>query len=353
MVVSGANRQVEFLGRYAGLYSGSNYTMSGWIKTESLTTTGNGATWAIRRSDPPGSDWHEGVQNNIKGTKDWTYYERTFTWGASYTPDWGSGDFLPCASHTALTPGTGTVWFDDLRMEPFVPSGIRDMEEDSLWLFDGNVADETTNRHHAAFTASYPYTNDYPNIRGAVYAANRSILLDGVDDYVQVPVTAVLQPKPITIEAWIKPTGAIQGGATPIMYGYDGYNLGISEVGGTAYKVHAQVRTTLGPNYWSTIIYGSTTFVPGAWHKIGLTYDGALVTAYLDGQPVGTQAWTGNLTGPAQSQLIRIGNYGSPYFRGQVDEVSIVPRALSAAEILARYTKSRTYVSKGTAVRIK
>lgn len=348
MVVTGTSRQAEFLGNSVSLQTGKNYSLRYWMKTDSLTTTGNGPVTGLRYSYPPGAGWSDGTKITFKGTRDWTYCEETFKWAAGTSTVW------PTLSHNQFSLGAGTVWFDDVQFSQVVPYGISDVEEVGLWLLDGNVLDETTNTHRTAFISSTSYTNEVPNIRAADYASNRSIVLNGVNNYVHIDGVEPLHPANITVEAWVKPVGAIQGGVNPIVYSYDGYNLGLTEVGGTHYAVHVNLRTSLAPNYWAGIMYSSpeAKFTPGAWHKIGFTYDGALITLYLDGQPIKSKAWTGTVTG--QNQWARIGNGGdSHYFRGLVDEVSILPRALSAAEILKGYSRSRVFVAKGTVIVIR
>ena len=79
------------------------------------------------------------------------------------------------------------------------------------------------------------------------------------------------------------------------------------------------------------------------WHHVTVTYDGSRwasgVTIYVDGNPWKWQVLIDDLNNPAPAgarrEPLRIGAGGGPQnrFRGQIDEVRVYSRALSAAEV--------------------
>lgn len=76
--------------------------------------------------------------------------------------------------------------------------------------------------------------------------------------------------------------------------------------------------------------------VRGAWHHVAATWDGATKQLFVDGA-LGDVTSTASIT---SGQLVSVGadvDNGTPtlYFDGQLDELRIYPRALSAAEIAA------------------
>jgi hypothetical protein len=77
----------------------------------------------------------------------------------------------------------------------------------------------------------------------------------------------------------------------------------------------------------------------GSWHQIDVTYDGTTVTAYLDGQPVGTTLLNGTLNTTTGSFNIA-GGPSENIFTGSLEEVSVYPTALSAARIAAHFAAS-------------
>jgi len=81
----------------------------------------------------------------------------------------------------------------------------------------------------------------------------------------------------------------------------------------------------------------------GNWHHLVITYDGSDITAYFDGQSLGSET-IGTLNDHYPNVHVLIGaresqRYGTPYmvFEGLIDEVAIFNKALSATEIKSRY----------------
>jgi len=75
-----------------------------------------------------------------------------------------------------------------------------------------------------------------------------------------------------------------------------------------------------------------TPFV-GEWAHVATTFDGTTATLYLNGEEVGSGAFS---FGNATTAEMRIGSYNSnsPCFNGDVDEVRIYNRALTQAELV-------------------
>jgi hypothetical protein len=70
------------------------------------------------------------------------------------------------------------------------------------------------------------------------------------------------------------------------------------------------------------------------WYHTAVTYDGTNVTLYLNGQPDGFRA--ADLNTVLDPSGLAIGTRpGSSYWQGQLDEVMLFNRALSAGEIAA------------------
>ena len=84
----------------------------------------------------------------------------------------------------------------------------------------------------------------------------------------------------------------------------------------------------------------SQQLVAGTWYHYVGVYDGATVSAYLNGVQVGTAAFAGGAiavgTGPAIN-IARNPTYAGDYFIGVIYDARIYEQALSAAEVLALY----------------
>ena len=84
----------------------------------------------------------------------------------------------------------------------------------------------------------------------------------------------------------------------------------------------------------------SQQLVEGTWYHYVGVYDGATVSAYLNGVRVASAAFAGGAiaagTGP-DINIARNPTYAGDYFTGAISDVRIYKRGLSAAEILALY----------------
>ena len=191
---------------------------------------------------------------------------------------------------------------------------------------------------------------------GATFASGRvgqAFTFDGINDYVKVPRAASLDaPSQLTIDFWMKadpsqPIGSrVVGLVTSDFYGL--------EIGTAAAKlgVGFWISTDNGDHYAQTLDANSSgaVFPAGEWHHIAGVYDGAKVQLYLDGQALGNPvAVTGRISPMLANSFVAIGSsdgrtvcssqcIGTRYFKGQLDEVDLFNRALSASEIQAIYT---------------
>ena len=81
-------------------------------------------------------------------------------------------------------------------------------------------------------------------------------------------------------------------------------------------------------------IAGPSALPLNTWSHLALTYDGAMLRFYVNGQLVGSKAQSGSI--PVTSGPLGIGGnniWSNEYFLGRIDEVRIYNRALSQSEI--------------------
>ncbi len=180
-------------------------------------------------------------------------------------------------------------------------------------------------------------------------AHGESVSFDGLDDHVAISADVALALTRFTVETWFK---RASGGTTlsvgspavtiyPLLsrgYG-DNFGLGVTTTGapfGTYWNGSVSVGVT------------STATSPiGEWHHVALTYDGAALRIYFDGQLSGTTASTaGPLTATSDTRLGQFTYAGSSYgaFAGQMDEVRIWDYARSQAEIDLHRAVALNYV---------
>lgn len=86
-----------------GLVDGAFYKISGWIKTE-------GAVSHIRMRCGENGE----IGESLAGNNDWTYRERVVEYDKTFSDVWG---FLGLTIFKESTEQSGTVWYDDIKVE--------------------------------------------------------------------------------------------------------------------------------------------------------------------------------------------------------------------------------------------
>lgn len=181
-----------------------------------------------------------------------------------------------------------------------------------------------------------------PGPRPASYqgfpADNKCATLTGTG-HAQTPYHAALNPSIFTVECWAKATG-----------GTGTYRAAVSARNDDGTKTYGYIFYAASNNTWQfwTGSGGTGVWDPiagpavvlGQWvHLVG-TYDGVTKRFFVNGSQVGTGVLS--TFNPNTARGLRIGagrnEVAADYlFQGEIDEVAIHPRALTAAEISARY----------------
>jgi hypothetical protein len=215
------------------------------------------------------------------------------------------------------------------------------------WPGDGNANDISGNGLNGVLMNG---TSFAPGVVGQAFN------FDGVSNYVQVATTDSLNPvqgQGWTVEGWIRPAtnigempiaqkGNEMGTTDPYDYGRQYWTFGtdesklIFEVGHTGYNVESMISSNgIALNQWSHVAVVVT--------NIGGPGDS--YTFYINGTNAGTQiAIEGSVASITTTEPLRIGaakdwnDIVSYHFQGQIDELAIYNRALSASEIAAIYS---------------
>ena len=189
---------------------------------------------------------------------------------------------------------------------------------------------------HALTGLDYGSTQTVPGRWGtAVQQPNKS-------SYIDVGNQPLLQPATVTVVAWVRAS------STP---GLIQYAVSQGANGGCSYSSYAIYTGAVMPGLRFYVATGSGLFFSpaasntmwdGAWHMTAGTYDGVPVRFYVDGHEVGsgTPASGPSTTALAANNNFVIGNFADPpecaentNFTGDVDEVRVYSRALTATEI--------------------
>jgi len=158
-----------------------------------------------------------------------------------------------------------------------------------------------------------------------------ALQFDGVNDMVTVPDANSLDlTTAMSIEAWVRPTA--QGSWRTVVLK--------ERPGDLVYALYAASRfedsSTWRPSAWigAEPIGATAALTLNAWSHLATTYDGASWKFYVNGTLVASRAFAAPIG--VSTGALRIGgnNIWPEWFKGQIDEVRIYSRALSAAEVV-------------------
>jgi hypothetical protein len=169
---------------------------------------------------------------------------------------------------------------------------------------------------------------------------------DGSDDFVTVPVSSILNPSNITLEVWFNANlggltyqkSLLQKPYTNHTAPYYQYMLSLTDTAGSP-KTADFYLTVNG--VMQSVEVKNSGYDYGQWHYLAGTFNGSIMTMYLDGNIVGTMSIVGTIT--SYDTVLEFGAYpnvatsSSNVFNGKLDEVRIHSRALSPGEIKASY----------------
>ena len=224
----------------------------------------------------------------------------------------------PTASNPILADGfdfgNPTGWTAWSEVDPDAVAYLR---------FNGTTADASA------------FDNDGIALGDPVFGADRfgvpgaALLFDGVDDQVIVPDAPSLDlTDQLTLAAWVKPdptgnryvVGKINLSGLGFLYSLDYQNSTVSgrfrDGSGTAGQIS-----------------GYLPVQADQWQLMVFTWDGTDMLCYIDGVLEGHQERTGTTIGTGDGD-VEIGSYEDARFRGAMDDVLIMNRALSYREVI-------------------
>ncbi|NBP55511.1 hypothetical protein EBU71_03030, partial [bacterium] len=180
----------------------------------------------------------------------------------------------------------------------------------------------------AGNSASYPGTgttwtdlsgngNNGTLINGPTYSSSNggSIVFDGTNDSVNIPISSSLQSQYFTLDAWFKLNSIDVVNGSPIFTGhYQSYGT-ISGSVLTIYSGQYLFQTRLSNTCCQSLYVGTAS--TNTWVNFTGTWNGTTKIAYLNGVQIGTQSTSGthsqlnNISIGNNSDNIAVGNYSN------------------------------------------
>jgi fibronectin type 3 domain-containing protein len=144
---------------------------------------------------------------------------------------------------------------------------------------------------------------------------------------VTVPDSASLDLATMTLEAWVRPSALGGVWRTALLK---------EAPGGLAYSLYAHDTTVPVSELnigGARTVAGTSALPVNSWTHIASTYDGATMRFFVNGTQVAQRAQTGAVLATASPLRIGGNTIWGEHFAGDIDEVRIYNRALTAAEI--------------------
>lgn len=171
-------------------------------------------------------------------------------------------------------------------------------------------------------------------VNGVAYTASNggALSFNGSSNYVNVPGNITLEPKSITVSAWIKMNTSAPTARNIFLTKWNGYSCEIED-------------TTRRPYFrlaGAGDVYSTDNLVLGNWYHFVGTFDKGIGSKiYLNGVLKGTLISSSDISYSANS-VLNIGRYaGGVYFDGLISDVRIYSRSLDITEIQQNYNALR------------
>jgi hypothetical protein len=197
------------------------------------------------------------------------------------------------------------------------------------WPFCGNANDDSGNGNNGTNNGATLTTDRFGN-------SNSAYSFNGINNWIQVANSSILNPVAITISAWIKPNDYYNGNASFIVNkGFDQnqghYDLNIA-------TSNQKLRFVLGPNIYSE---SNSVMNLNEWKFITATITGLTMKIYINGVLENTVTQSTNFGLGSNIEDLYFGKMNSvnfPYwFNGIIDDIGIWNRALTQEEITNLY----------------
>jgi len=195
--------------------------------------------------------------------------------------------------------------------------------------FNGNANDESTSGNNGTVSGATLTTDRFGN-------ADKAYDFTALTDYISLGTSSVFNVSTAqSVFAWVKTTDTNSNGRY-IFVSRDASKGAFSILKLSSNKIQVVCGTT------EQTLSDTTNINDGNWHHVGFVFDGTNVVTYLDGVAIKSGAYKGTAIDNTVDKRIGTRVGGNFSWIGSIDEVTILPVALTANEVSALYeTTSR------------
>jgi hypothetical protein len=161
-----------------------------------------------------------------------------------------------------------------------------------------------------------------------------SIVFDGLNDYVDIGVKGTLNPSTITVSAWMKPESSL---SSKYIIRNRTYGWGILITDSMKLATFVYTNSSVSSAYTSDITLSSL------YYNTVFTFSNSNLNVYLNGTLLNSVTTPSNSIYYVENYVAvgRDANADVSYFLGNISQVSVYNRALTAAEILQNYNATK------------
>ena len=222
-------------------------------------------------------------------------------------------------SHTIAVPATDQAYSANFNLVSSAPAGLVAAYNFNEGNF-GTLYDVSGHGNHG--TLEGPIWTGTGKYGGA-------LSFDGINDVVTVNDADSLDfTTGFSLEAWVNPTSAGNWSSVLFKQGPQGMNYSLYANNGTNKPVAQVYLSNAEQN-----APGTGPVPLNTWTHLAATYDGTTLRLYANGVLAGSKAISGSLLNTPNPLTIGGNAVWSEFFQGQIDEVRLYNRALTATEI--------------------
>lgn len=214
----------------------------------------------------------------------------------------------------------------------------------AYYPFDAAANDESGNGNSGIISNAVPSVDRFGRV-------NHSLFFNGTNSCVRVnPSPSIQALNAMTVSGWIK-----YDGMTGSPYGINIISKAAGDSSSLSWDLSivpdGKLRPAANVGAWSYFDCNST-LQHGAWYHVAMVFDGAKLSGYVNGQMDGQLPLSGSIAPSPVPMYIGVYDPAQPVatrmpFLGNIDEVRIYNRALTADDIQKLYSYESTPPTSG------